>query len=113
MLLRANRDLGPAALRRGLRQPHAARSGCADLRAADVPIGPLLQREEWLDSPLLASIGDAGRAGGPGARHGGVPGNPVNLVATPATLDRPAPTPGGGTALGLAAPDPPRGTRRR
>jgi len=66
----------------------------ATLRDADVPVGPLLRREDWMDSPILASIGMRVEMHDP--VHGPVtmPGNPINLVATPAAIDRPAPTPG-------------------
>jgi crotonobetainyl-CoA:carnitine CoA-transferase CaiB-like acyl-CoA transferase len=61
------------------------------LRAADVPVGPLLERDDWMDSPLLDAIGmrielvDTER--GPLV----MPGNPINLVGSPAVAPRPAP----------------------
>jgi crotonobetainyl-CoA:carnitine CoA-transferase CaiB-like acyl-CoA transferase len=66
----------------------------ATLRDADVPVGPLLRREDWMDSPVLDSIGMRVEVHDP--VHGPVtmPGNPINLVATPAELDRPAPSRG-------------------
>lgn len=65
------------------------------LRGADVPAAPLQRREDWLDSALLRSVGM--RVELDGADRGKVvtPGNPVNLVATPWRLARPAPAPAG------------------
>jgi len=64
------------------------------LREADVPVGPLLRRDEWMDSPVLESIGMRQELADPVLGTVTVPGNPVNLVATPATTDRPAPAAG-------------------
>lgn len=65
-----------------------------EFRAADVPAGPVLRRDEWMDSPVLSSIGMRVDLEDP--THGAttMPGNPVNLVATPWELRRPAPAPG-------------------
>ncbi|HXQ18415.1 MAG TPA: CoA transferase [Acidimicrobiales bacterium] len=61
------------------------------LRSADVPAGPLLERGDWLDSPLVAAIGMRVEIEDPVRGVVVMPANPVNLVATPATVERPAP----------------------
>ncbi len=64
------------------------------LRAADVPTGPLLQREHWLDDPALESVGMRIELDDPTHGPVDVPGSPVNLVATPWELRRSAPPAG-------------------
>jgi crotonobetainyl-CoA:carnitine CoA-transferase CaiB-like acyl-CoA transferase len=61
------------------------------LREADVPVGPLLVRDVWMDSPLLEAIGMRVELDDPERGAVVMPGNPINLVDTPATVTRPAP----------------------
>jgi crotonobetainyl-CoA:carnitine CoA-transferase CaiB-like acyl-CoA transferase len=101
MLLPANRGW----VRERFVEVFASRSSeewLAELRAADVPVAPLLHREDWMDSALLRSVGMRVELEDP--VHGPVvtPGNPVNLVATPWRLERPAPAPGGGDQVDWA-----------
>jgi crotonobetainyl-CoA:carnitine CoA-transferase CaiB-like acyl-CoA transferase len=61
------------------------------LRAADVPTGPLLNRDEWMDSPVVSSIGMRVEVDDPTHGPAVIPGCPINLVETPWELRRPAP----------------------
>lgn len=86
-------------LRERLRQTFATRT-CADwqasFKAADCPVAALGSRDDWLDHPQIKAIDMAVTVTDP--ERGGVtmPGNPIWLTATPATVDRPAPRPGEG-----------------
>ncbi len=64
------------------------------LKAADVPTGPLLDRDDWMDSPVVSSIGMRVELEDPTHGHAVIPGCPVNLVATPWELRRSAPAVG-------------------
>jgi crotonobetainyl-CoA:carnitine CoA-transferase CaiB-like acyl-CoA transferase len=66
------------------------------LRAADVPVGPVQTRDGWLDSPLLIPVGARVELEDPERGTVAMPGTPINLVATPARIGRPAPSLGGG-----------------
>jgi crotonobetainyl-CoA:carnitine CoA-transferase CaiB-like acyl-CoA transferase len=61
------------------------------LRSADVPVGPLLERDDWMDSPLLDAIGMRVELVDPERGVVVMPGNPINLVGSPAVAPRPAP----------------------
>ncbi|MGH9047943.1 MAG: CoA transferase [Acidimicrobiales bacterium] len=61
------------------------------LREADVPAGPLLVRDDWMDSPRIAAVGMRVEVEDPEHGHVVMPGNPINLVRTPASTDRTAP----------------------
>jgi crotonobetainyl-CoA:carnitine CoA-transferase CaiB-like acyl-CoA transferase len=63
----------------------------AAFRAAGCPVAPLADRDAWLDHPQIRAIGMAARVEDP--EHGPVtmPGNPIELSATPARVAFPAP----------------------
>jgi crotonobetainyl-CoA:carnitine CoA-transferase CaiB-like acyl-CoA transferase len=75
-----------------------ASKDCADwlaaFRAAGCPIAPLADRDTWLDHPQIKAIGMSVTVADP--RRGPVvmPGNPIQLSATPALVPAPAPVPG-------------------
>ncbi|GAA1852838.1 hypothetical protein GCM10009836_36140 [Pseudonocardia ailaonensis] len=61
------------------------------LRAADVPVGPVLARDEWLDSPLLAPLGVRVELDDPERGQVVMPASPIRMTGTPAVPPRPAP----------------------
>jgi len=70
--------------------------------AAGCPVGPVWQREAWLDHPQLAAIGMRVELDDPQRGPVVVPGDPVVLTATPASASRPAPAVPAGEAIGWA-----------
>jgi crotonobetainyl-CoA:carnitine CoA-transferase CaiB-like acyl-CoA transferase len=61
------------------------------LKQAGVPVGPLLQRDDWLDSPQIAAIGMRAEVDDPEWGKVAMPANPINMDSTPAVIERPAP----------------------
>jgi crotonobetainyl-CoA:carnitine CoA-transferase CaiB-like acyl-CoA transferase len=61
------------------------------LKRADVPVGPLLDRDAWLGSPEVASIGMRAELEDPHWGKVAMPANPVRFTKTPVVIDRPAP----------------------
>ena len=105
MLLGSNRDW----VRQRFTEAFAGRTSeewMRDLRAADVPVGPVQPRDGWLDSPLLASIGARVEVEDPERGTVAMPATPVNLVATPARIRQPAPRLGGTAPEWPARPAP-------
>ncbi|WP_432842249.1 CoA transferase [Dactylosporangium sp. CA-092794] len=83
---------------------------------AGVPIGPLLDRDDWMDSPMLDPIGARLEIDDPERGRVVMPANPINLVGTPATVRWPAPPLGARISAAGAwtprterAPEPPVG----
>lgn len=71
--------------------------------AADCPTAPVAVRDGWLDHPQVRAIGMAVTTtgpDGPGAGPVTLPGNPINLTATPASPGHPAPRLGDGGDVG-------------
>jgi crotonobetainyl-CoA:carnitine CoA-transferase CaiB-like acyl-CoA transferase len=63
----------------------------ATFGAAGVPIGPLLERDDWMDSPMLAPVGARLDVEDPERGTVVMPASPINLARTPAILRWPAP----------------------
>ena len=61
------------------------------LRNAGVPVGPLLQQGDWLDSAEISSIAMRAEMDDPERGKVVMPANPINLVSTPAIIEKPAP----------------------
>jgi crotonobetainyl-CoA:carnitine CoA-transferase CaiB-like acyl-CoA transferase len=61
------------------------------LHAADVPVGPLYEQADWLDSEVIASIGMRAEVDDPERGHVIMPANPIKMSGTPATVRSPAP----------------------
>jgi crotonobetainyl-CoA:carnitine CoA-transferase CaiB-like acyl-CoA transferase len=82
---------------------------CADweaaFKAAGCPVAPLAEREHWLDHPQIAAIGMAATVDDPDRGAIMMPGNPIDLSATPARQPGPAPRLRG---LGQGVPDWPK-----
>ncbi|WP_236794764.1 CaiB/BaiF CoA-transferase family protein [Amycolatopsis sp. GM8] len=81
-------------IRRRLANRFATRTSAEWLDAlgkADVPVGPLLERDDWFDSPLLGPIGARLEIDDPERGRVVMPASPVNLTGTPADIRRPAP----------------------
>ena len=64
------------------------------LAAAGCPAGPLLSREDWLDHPQVAAIGLRAEIEDPLRGRVVMPGVTLNLTASPARVNGPAPAPG-------------------
>lgn len=93
MLTPANRSW----VRARFEETFASRSSdewLAVLRRADVPAGPLLERQDWLDSPEVDAIGMRLELDDPHLGKVAMPANPINLAGTPVRFERPAPAPG-------------------
>jgi crotonobetainyl-CoA:carnitine CoA-transferase CaiB-like acyl-CoA transferase len=60
-------------------------------RDADVPAGLVAERDAWWSSPIIDSLGMRARLDDPERGPVIMPANPVNLTASPASIDRPAP----------------------
>jgi len=60
-------------------------------READVPAGRVVDREAWWSSPIIDSLAMRVQLDDPARGPVTMPANPVNLAATPARTDRPAP----------------------
>ena len=77
-----------------------ATRSCADWQqafaAADCPTAPVATRDDWLDHPQVRAIDMAVPLTDPAHGPVTVPGNPIHLTATPATIRHPAPVLGGG-----------------
>ena len=70
------------------------------LEAADCPVGPVLERDQWLDHEQIRSLGLRIEIGDPERGRVVMPGIPLSLSATPGVVKRPAPTlPVGSTEL--------------
>jgi crotonobetainyl-CoA:carnitine CoA-transferase CaiB-like acyl-CoA transferase len=80
----------------------------AILHEADVPVGPLYEQADWLDSEVIASIGMRAEVDDPERGHVVMPANPIKMSGTPATVRSPAPRLGehDGDALWDARPAP-------
>lgn len=63
----------------------------AQLDAVDVPAGPLLPREEWLDHPQIRAIGMRVEVEDPERGLVVMPGVPLVMTATPGAVRKPAP----------------------
>jgi crotonobetainyl-CoA:carnitine CoA-transferase CaiB-like acyl-CoA transferase len=90
MLLPANRDW----VRARFREVFATKTSdewIAILHAADVPVGPLYQQSDWLDSEVIASIGMRAEVDDPERGPVAMPANPIKMSGTPATVRSPAP----------------------
>jgi crotonobetainyl-CoA:carnitine CoA-transferase CaiB-like acyl-CoA transferase len=61
------------------------------LHDADVPVGPLYEQADWLDSEVIASIGMRAEVDDPESGHVVMPANPIKMSGTPATVRSPAP----------------------
>ena len=61
------------------------------LHEADVPVGPLYEQADWLDSEVIASIGMRAEVDDPERGHVVMPANPIKMSGTPATVRSPAP----------------------
>ena len=61
------------------------------LKQAGIPVGPLLDRDDWLGSPEIAAVKMRAELDDPSWGRVAMPANPVHLEATPAVIDRPAP----------------------
>ncbi len=88
----------------------------AILREADVPAGPVLERDGWLDSDRIQAVGMRTEIDDPERGRVVIPGNSINLTSTPAVIAAPAPRLGGHpeagadwaprTATGSSSPKP-------
>lgn len=63
----------------------------ATLREADVPAGPVLSREGWLDSDRIAGVGMRAEIEDPERGAVVMPASSINLASTPAAVGQPAP----------------------
>ncbi len=63
----------------------------AVLKQAGIPVGPLLDRGDWLGSPEIAAVRMRAELDDPVWGRVAMPANPVNFEATPAEIGRPAP----------------------
>jgi crotonobetainyl-CoA:carnitine CoA-transferase CaiB-like acyl-CoA transferase len=61
------------------------------LHEADVPVGPLYEQGDWLDSEPLAAIGMRADIDDPERGRVVMPANPIKMSGTPATIRSPAP----------------------
>ena len=61
------------------------------LREAGVPVGPLHQQADWLDSDVTASLGMRAEIDDPERGHVVMPANPIKMSGTPATVRSAAP----------------------
>ncbi len=63
----------------------------AVMREADVPVGPVLERDDWLDSDRVAAVGMRVELDDPERGRVVMPANHINLAGTPAVIGPPAP----------------------
>ena len=56
-----------------------------------MPVGPLYEQADWLDSEVIASIGMRAEVDDPERGHVVMPANPIKMSGTPATVRSPAP----------------------
>ena len=105
MLLPGNRDW----IRARFIETFASRPSqdwIAILHEADVPVGPLYQQGDWLDSEPLAAIGMRAEVDDPDRGRVVMPANPIKMTGTPATVRTPAPQLGQHDRDDLWAPRP-------
>jgi crotonobetainyl-CoA:carnitine CoA-transferase CaiB-like acyl-CoA transferase len=90
MLLPANRDWVKARFIETFAS-RPSQDWIAILHEADVPVGPLYQQGDWLDSEPLAAIGMRAEVADPDRGRVVMPANPIKMSGTPATVRAPAP----------------------